>query len=118
MSRKAGHVHFVDNRRCKAATKRRVALPIVSGEVDHHAFHRNRVALPVFARALPTVQLGQDDGPPIGIEQNFAWIETQAAPGIERTESAIRIDLADPDSRHETVPVMIGAMRARIEVNH
>ncbi len=49
MTREAGDVHLVDDGRRETPTQRRVALPIVSGGVDHHAFHGDRVGVPVFA---------------------------------------------------------------------
>ena len=98
--------------------QRRVALPIVSAGVDHDAFHRVRVALPVLPRLLPGIPFRNDDGAPIGIEQNLARIETQTLTGIERTEGAIRVDLSGADPGHEGVPVMVGAVRARVEVDH
>ena len=74
--------------------------------------------LPVLARALAGIRLGHDDGAPVGVEQHLARIETQAALGIERTEGAIRVELSGTDAGHENVPVMVGAVRARIEVDH
>ena len=117
MAGEAGEVHLVDDGRGKTPTQRRVALPIVGGGVDHHALHRVRIALPVLARLPAGIRLRHDDGAPVRIEQNLARIETQPLPGIERAESAIRIDLSCTDAGHENVPVVVGTVGARIEVD-
>ena len=119
MPREAGDVHLVDHGRRKGPPQRRVALPIVSRSGSTTTLFMAIASFsPVLARALAGIRVGHDDGAPIGIEQNLARIEAQTLPGIERTEGAICVDLSGTDSGHENVPVMVGAVRARIELDH
>ncbi len=62
--------------------------------------------------------VGHDDSPPAGIEERFGRIEAYTALGIERAVGAIPINLAGMDAGHKDVQVMIGAMCARIELDH
>src|SRR3954447_23149657 len=91
--------------------------PVVSAGIGHDAFHRVRVALPVLARPLAGIRLRDDNSAPVGIEQDLARIETQTLTGIERTERAIGVDLSGADPGHENVPVMVGAVPARVELD-
>ena len=118
MPREAGDVHLVDHGRGEGPAQRRVTLPVVDIGVDHHALHGDRIVLPVSARRVARISVGHDDGASVGIEERFGRIETQTALGIERAVGAICINLPGTDAGHKDVPVMVGAMRARIELDH
>src|SRR6516225_7230628 len=118
MPREAGDVHLIDYGRGKGPPQRSVTLPVVAFGVDHHALYGDRIVLPKSARRLPRVPIGHDSGASVRIEEHLRRIETKTACGIERAGGAIRINLSGTDSGHENVPVMIGAVRARIELDH
>src|SRR5271165_4622005 len=115
MAREAGDVHLVNDCRGKTPMQRLVALPIVRAVVDDRAFHGDRVLLCVSGRPAAGIRLGHDDRAPIWVEQGLARIETQATLGIEGTKRAIGVELSGTDPRHENVPIVIGAVLARIE---
>ena len=118
MAREAGEVHLVNDGRGKIPTQRLITLPIVSAGIEHRAFHGDRAALSVSARAVAGIRLGHDHGAPVRVEQSLARIETQALLGIEGAEGAIGVELSGADAGHENVPVVVRTVLARIERNH
>ena len=67
---------------------------------------------------MARVSVGHDHGATVGIEERLSRIEAQAALGIETAVRAIRINLSGADPGHRNVPIMVGAVRARIELDH
>jgi hypothetical protein len=55
---------------------------------------------------------------PVGVEQRLARIETKAMFGSEGTKRAIRVELFRSDSGHENMPVVVGTVGARIELDY
>src|SRR5208283_4897109 len=84
--------------------------------VDHHALHGDRIVLTVSASRVARVSVGDDHGAPVGIEEHLGRIETQTALGIEGAVSAIRVNLPGTDAGYKGV--MVGAVHARIELDH
>jgi hypothetical protein len=118
MPREAGDVHLVDDGRGEGSAQRRVTLPIVDIGIDHHTLHGDGILLTILARRVARISVGHDDGATVGIEEHLGGVETQTALGIEGAVGAIGINLSGTDAWHKDVPVMIGAMRARIELDH
>src|SRR6202030_1264908 len=96
----------------------RITLPVVDIGVDHHALHGDRIVLTILARRVARISVGHDDGATVRIEDRFGRFEAQTALAIERAVGAICINLPGADAGHKDVPVMVGAMCARIEFDH
>jgi hypothetical protein len=118
MPRETGNVHLVDHGRGEGPPQWSVTFPIVDIGVDHRTLHGDRIVLPISARHLARVPIGHDNGAPIGIEEHLGGIKTQTMLRIEWAVGAIRINLPGTDPGHESMPVMVGAVRARIELDH
>ena len=118
MLRESGDMHLVDHGRGEGPAQWRITLPIVQVGVDYHALHRDRIVLPVLARRLARVPIGHDDRAPVRIEEHLGGIETQTACGIVRADGPIGVNLPGTYTRHENVPVMVGAVSVRIELDH
>ena len=116
--REPGDVHLVDHGRGKGPAQRRITLPIVFGGVDHDALHGGGSVLSPLACEVTAIGVRYDDGAPIGVYENLVWIETQAVRRIKRAAGTIGIHLPWADAGNEYVPVVVGAMCARIELDH
>ena len=55
---------------------------------------------------------------PVRVEQHLCGVETKPPLGIERSGDAISIDLALGDAGDEGVPVMVGPVGPRVEIDH
>jgi len=79
MTGEAADVHLVHDGLRRRSLQRRVALPIVGGDVDDHVLHGRPDVVARASRRIPTIGFGDHDGSAIGIEQNFGRIESLAA---------------------------------------
>ncbi len=68
-------------------------------------------------RGVAVVVLRNDDAAAVRIEQDLVRVEPQAARGSRRPVDAIAVDLSRPHAGNEHVPVVVGAVRRRIERN-
>ncbi len=109
------HVHLVDHRVRRVAAQRPVPLPVVEGEVGHHALHglARVVAAPGSGQAV--VGGGDRQGASVGIDEQLLPVEPVAVSRIERTVDAPAVELAGADARDLRVPVVVGPVGGRVE---
>src|SRR5262245_49429487 len=93
MTREARDVHLVEDGLGETPTQRRVALPIVSGGVDHYALHGDRIALPVLAC------------PPAGVRLRRLCQDNQIARRSDRGYADAMAEISY--RRHRFPPVII-----------
>ena len=115
MLREAANVELVDHGLGERAPEGRVAFPVISARVGHDALHGDRSVLAGSARGHAVVRIRDGDHKAVGIEQQLFVIETKPSLRCEWSASAIRVDLFRLEARHERVPIVIGALRCRVE---
>ena len=119
MPREAAHVHLVDDGARRGPAQRRVALPVVGARIDDHALHRRRRVVAWLA-ARPRGR-SPSARPRRGRTDRAApWWSRIAgrASGVAGPCDAIAVELPRQHARDEHVPVVVGAVRGRIESNH
>jgi hypothetical protein len=103
-------MHLIDDRLGERPTERRIALPVVRVRVDDHVFESRGGTVAGVACSFPTATHGSGNAFPVWVEKYLVRVEAQPPFGIERSDDAIRIDLARSDTGHEHVPVMVGRL--------
>ena len=115
MPGEAADVKLVDDRLGAGPPDRRIAFPVVAGEIRHDALHRGgRVVAGPF-RGVPVVGAGHRHGAAVRVEEDLPAVEPEPALWRERAVGTVGVDLSRPEIRHEDVPVVIGAMGSWIE---
>jgi len=66
---------------------------------------------------FPAARVRPGDAFPIRIQQYLVRIETQPSRGIEQSGDAVGIDLTRDDAWYKDVPVMVGAVGPRVEID-
>ena len=84
MPREARDVHLVDHRGGERPAERRVALPVVEVGIHHHAPHGDRRVVARTARRRAVVPVRDDDGAPVGVEEDLRGIEAEPVRRVER----------------------------------
>ena len=118
MAGEAAHVHLVNDGPGGRPVQGRVAFPIVGAGIDDDAFHGRRRVIALDARRFTAIVLGNNHAAAIGIQENLVGIKPHSARRIERPLDAIAIELPGLHIRDEYVPVMVGAVRRRVDRNH
>ena len=108
MSRKASHVHFVDDGLVHRATEGFVPLPVIVRGVDDHALHRRGrvVTKTIGLRARPVGFTRDALG--IGIQQQLELVEALPLSGTVGTVHPIGVDLSVTDPFDKDVPIVKG----------
>ena len=101
----------------KGSAERLVALPVIRSDVRDNALQCCRDIVPRMPRSLPAARRRPGDAFPIRIEQYLARVKTQPSLRVERSGDAIGVELSRDDAGHKDVPIMVGAVRPRIEVD-
>src|SRR5215472_10005359 len=118
MPREAADMHLVDNRLGEWPAKRCVALPVVAGRVDDHALKRRRSIISTAPRRVAAATRRASDTLPIRVEQHLFWVEPEPALGIEGSGDTIGIDLTRGYAAHKNMPIMVGTVSPRVEIDH
>ena len=110
-------VHLVDDGPGERRARRTVALPVVGAGIGDDALQRRGavVSRPAGRRAAPGRR--PRHALAVGIEQHLVAVEAQSARRIDGPVDAVAVELAGGDAGHEGVPVVIGALAARVEVD-
>ena len=83
MARETSHVHLVNDGPGGGAVQRRVAFPIVSVGIHHHALHRRGGVVAFEASSIAAVIPGNNYAAPVRVEENLGGIKPHPARGIE-----------------------------------
>jgi len=110
-------MHLVDDGLRKRPTERRIALPVIGARVDDHVPERRGRVVAGVSSCLPASAGRPSYAFPVRVEQHLVRVKTKAPDGIERSGDAIGIDLACGDARDECVPVVVGAIAPRVEID-
>ena len=94
----------------------RVAFPIVSVGIHYDALHRRGGIVAFEASSIAAVILGNNYAAPVGVEENLGGIKPHPARGIEWPVDPISVKLPRLHTRHEYVPIMVGAVDHGIEL--
>ena len=113
----AAHVELVDHGLGERALERLVPFPVVAAAVGgrHHALHGRGRVVAGTAGGLAVVTFGHRHRQAVGVEQQLLPVEPQATLRREGAVRAVAVDLSRAQPRDERVPVVVGAMRVRIE---
>ena len=112
------HVHFVEDGLGEGTPDRGVTLPVIAGGIDHDAPERGRDVVARPSCCLARSRRRASDALAIRIEQHLARVETQTPFRIERPRDAVGIELSGRNAWNEGVPVVIGPVGARVEIDH
>jgi len=115
MPRHAPDVRLVDHRARSRAAGRLVVLPIVGRGVDDDAFHRRTRRLAIDRGRDPVVAMWNHDAFPVGIEEGLRGIEAHPPRRIVGTAHPPGVELPRLHAGDEGVPIVVGALRRRIE---
>ena len=118
VTRETADVHLVNDGARRGQPQRDVALPVVGGRIDDDAPHRSRGVVTGSPRALAAVVPGNNHAPAVGVEQDLGRVEPQTVCGGRRPLDPVAVDLSRPHTGDEYVPVVVGAIRRRIEPDH
>jgi hypothetical protein len=110
MACKTPNVHFIDDSPGRGVSERRVPIPIISGRIYHHAFHRRRAIVSRSTGGFAAVIPGNCYTAAIRIEQELRGIEAHPFLRLEGPMDPITVKLAWAKSRYERVPIVIGAV--------
>src|SRR5262249_27463867 len=110
-------MHLVDDRLGKRPTEGYVALPIIAARVDDDAPQRRSSVVPWTSRGLSAATRGPGNAFPVRVEQCLAGVEAQSSLGIERSGDTVGVELACGAVWHECVPIMVGAVDPRVQIN-
>src|SRR4029450_13462293 len=114
----SAEVHLVHHRTRRTDVQRTIPFPIVASRVDDDAFHGGRRVVAFFGGGVTAEALGHDDTAPVGIEQDFLWIEALTVRRIERSQGSVSVDLTRSHLRNKGVPVGMLAIRHRVDRDH
>src|SRR5262245_16493199 len=109
---------LVDDRLGVGTLERSIPFPVVDRGIGDDAFHGDRGVAAASTGGAAIVVVRYGDRQTVRIEEHLLPVEPTAALRLERSVSPVRVDLTDGETGHEDVPVVIGAMRARIERDH
>ena len=115
MLREAAHVHLVDQGAGEWRAERPIALPVVGRRRGDDAPHRGGAVVARAHGRVAVVERRHGDRQAVGIDEHLLRVEPEAALRRKRAVSAVGVDLAGVQARHEHVPVVIGAVPARFE---
>src|SRR3954468_11867189 len=118
MTSETSHVQFVDDGARGRSMQGHITFPIVSMGIDHQVLHGSGGVVPRTTCRFAVIVFWNEDATAIWVEQNFPGIEAKAVRGVERTLDAIRVYVAGPNVRHESMPVVISTVLIRIEADH
>ena len=118
IAREPGDVHLVDDGLGEWPARSGVALPVIRAGIDDHALESRRGVVARLTRRVATAARRPCYTLAVWIEQHLVAVEAQALAGVVRTIGAKRIQLSRPQTRHEGVPVVVGALGARVQVDH
>src|SRR6266850_4424334 len=117
MTREAANVHFIDDGSGGRMAEGRVTFPIVSGGIHDNTLHCRGAVVAGSVRRPAVVIFWDDDTAAIRVKKDFGWIETHAVCGSERPLNSIGVELTGLNRIDERVPVVIGAVGGRVEMN-
>ena len=115
MSGEAAHMHLVKHRLGEGPPWGAVAFPIVRARVRDDALDRHCGVVSAMTRSLAAVSWRPGHALPVGIQENLVRIEPKSALRSVWATDPIGIELSRLHPRHERVPVVVGAIRPRIE---
>ena len=118
MAGEPADVHLVDHGLRKRPVERNIALPVIAAGIGDHALHRGRAIVARQRSVDAAVGLRHGDGLAVWVQQHFGRVESQSPLRFERSECAIAIDLADLNTGHEDMPVVVCPVAPRVERNH
>src|SRR5262245_18484952 len=99
----------------KGAAEGLVALPVVTAWIGDHAFHGRADRAPEPTSDCAAVVVGHGDGEAVRIEEQLLGIEPEPQLRCEGPVGTIAIELPWLEIRYKGMPVVIRAMRLRIE---
>jgi hypothetical protein len=111
-------MHFVDDRLGKRPAERCVSFPVIGVGVNDHALQCRRRVVPGSPRRLPAASRRPGNAFSVGVEQKLVRVETQPSCRIEGAGNAVAIELTRGDARHECVPIVVGAIDPRVEIDY
>ena len=117
MTREAGDVHFVNDGFGEGAARWRVALPIIGSGIDDHASEGRRGIISGFSGSFTAAACRHGNALAIRIEQQLLRVKPEPVCRIEWPRNSVAIDLTCRDPWNEHMPVVIGAVLMRIEVD-
>ena len=118
MSRESADVHFVQDRFGKWSTRGRVALPIIDAGIDHYALQCRRGVVSLALGRITAARRRSRDAFAVWVQQHFVTVETHALVGIMRSIGAERVDLSWPDPGDKSMPVVIGPLNVRVQLDY
>jgi hypothetical protein len=94
-----------------------IAFPIIAAGIGHDTFHRHRRVVAGPAYGSTVVGFWDRHGKTIRVEQKLGAVEPKTTFQRKRSLGTVAINLPGLQTRDEDMPVMVGAMSARIERN-
>src|SRR3954449_7310505 len=117
MACKASDMHFINDSLGERPSQQGVSFPVVCGEVGDHALQRGRRVVARLASVAAAADLRRGDAPAVRIEQQLLRIEPEASCRIEGPCDPVAIDLAGNDVGNKYVPIVVGPVLTRVELN-
>ena len=113
MARKAPYMQLVNHGLAKGPLKRPIAFPIVPIGIGDDAFHCHRDIVAGPRRGPAVVHPWDGYDKPVRVNEHLVGIKPKPTVRIEGAVRPVGVHLARPKTRHEGMPVAIGAMLIR-----
>ena len=117
MAREPADMHLIDDRSRAWMREWRIALPVIVCRIDDDALHGCRRVVSSILGGFAAVVLGNRNRLSVRIKEHFTWVKTLALPWIEGAVGPKAVELPWHDAGHKNVPVVIAAIRGRIDGN-
>jgi len=117
MAGEPADMHLVNDRLRKGLTEKRIPLPVICARVDDHALQGRSGIVPRTPCGLAAASFRPGNAFPVWIEQYLVAVETQPPLGVERPGDPVSIDLTRSDAGHKDVPIMVGSVGPRVEID-
>ena len=115
MASKAPHMQLVNHGLGKGPLERPIAFPIVPIGIGDDAFHCHRDIVAGPRRSPAVVHPGDGYDKPVRVNEHLVGVKPKPSVRVERAVRPVGVHLARLKTRHEGMPVVIGAMLIRRE---